>query len=92
MASRRADYLVCYDIADPKRLAKVARYLERRLFRIQYSIFIAKDFGKEDIYLIADALEQLIDPREDDIRIYTIQESGIAIGAAYDLDEIFIIR
>jgi len=91
MASRRADYLICYDIADPKRLAKVARYLERRLFRIQYSIFIAKDFGKEDIYLIADTLQQLIDPKEDDIRIYTIQESGIAMGAAYDLDEIFII-
>ncbi len=88
----KRDYLICYDIADEKRLGKIARFLEKEAFRLQYSIFFLNGATKEKIYSIAQKLTELIDPNEDDIRIYTIVDKGVKLGAAYDLDEIFIIR
>ncbi|MEZ5581402.1 MAG: CRISPR-associated endonuclease Cas2 [Candidatus Competibacteraceae bacterium] len=43
MAQRRHLYLICYDIAeDPKRLNRVARYLNRFAYRVQYSVFVGQ--------------------------------------------------
>jgi CRISPR-associated protein Cas2 len=39
MSSPRRRYLVCYDIANPKRLRRVARLLEGFGTRLQYSVF-----------------------------------------------------
>lgn len=39
--SRRRKYLVCYDIADPKRLHKVAKICESYGTRVQLSVFEA---------------------------------------------------
>jgi CRISPR-associated protein Cas2 len=39
MPSPRRRYLVCYDIANPKRLRRVARLLEGFGTRLQYSVF-----------------------------------------------------
>lgn len=39
MASTRKRYLVCYDIADPKRLRRVAKLMQAYGTRIQYSVF-----------------------------------------------------
>ena len=36
---KRFDFLVCYDIADAKRLRKVAKLLEKEAIRIQKSQF-----------------------------------------------------
>ncbi|MDR0535374.1 MAG: CRISPR-associated endonuclease Cas2, partial [Puniceicoccales bacterium] len=38
MPSPRRRYLVCYDIANPKRLRRVARLLEGFGTRLQYSV------------------------------------------------------
>ncbi|SMC09208.1 CRISPR-associated endonuclease Cas2 [Nitratiruptor tergarcus] len=89
---KRSDYLICYDISNPKRLRKIAKLLEQECIRIQYSIFLAKKATKEEIYAIADKLTELIDPDEDDVRIYKIKDHGIYMGVAYDLKEIFLIR
>ena len=37
--SKRHRYLVCYDIADPKRLRRVAKVCESYGSRIQFSVF-----------------------------------------------------
>lgn len=37
--SRRRRYLVCYDIADPKRLRMIARVCSSFGYRLQYSVF-----------------------------------------------------
>ncbi|NPA63686.1 MAG: CRISPR-associated endonuclease Cas2 [Epsilonproteobacteria bacterium] len=87
---KRDDYLVCYDIANSKRLNKLARYLEKRTIRIQYSIFVAKNFTKEQIYQIAQDIVDIIDPDEDDVRIYRIIDNRLAMGSAYDLDDVFL--
>jgi CRISPR-associated endonuclease Cas2 len=45
MALQRHLYLICYDISeDPKRLARVARYLSKFAFRVQYSVFVGSFF------------------------------------------------
>ena len=89
---KKSDYLICYDISDNKRLRKVAKFLEKKCIRVQYSIFIAKNITKEQIYKVADGLNELIEPKEDDVRIYKIKNYGISMGIAFDLSEIFIIR
>ena len=88
---KKRDYLICYDIADPKRLAKIAKYLEKEAIRIQYSIFLAKGATKERIYAIAQNLVEMIEPEEDDVRIYEIEENTAMMGKAYNVDEIFIV-
>lgn len=35
-------YLLAYDIADPRRLARVARIVSREALRIQYSVYVAE--------------------------------------------------
>ncbi len=66
-------FLVCYDIADKKRLSKVHRYLVKVALPIQYSVFLA--------YLTANKLETmlidikaLINLREDDVRVYPLPD------------------
>lgn len=88
---KKSDYLICYDIADPKRLAKLSRFLEKRAFRIQYSVFFAPKKSKEEIYQLAQQITEFIDSQKDDVRIYKIKDYGIILGKAYDLSEIFII-
>ncbi len=67
------NWMICYDIADPKRLQSVHRVVSHQAVRIQYSVY----------YLQADTieLEQLlvqlsdkIDHKEDDIRVYPLPE------------------
>jgi len=67
----RLFYLLTYDIADPKRLAKVARALEAVGERVQDSVFEA--------YLTAQELEKLLKKSgkimkesEDSLRIYLL--------------------
>ncbi|MGB5148226.1 MAG: CRISPR-associated endonuclease Cas2 [Porticoccaceae bacterium] len=69
--SRRQPYLVTYDIADPRRLQRVARCVGRRGLRIQYSVFLAQLTPRQRNKL-AGELRRLIDPREDDVRIYPL--------------------
>ena len=60
-----------YDISEPKRLAKIARYCEDHGVRVQYSIFECRlDTARfEDFWL---GLEELIDPQTDRIVAYRI--------------------
>ena len=64
------NFIITYDIADAKRLRRVAKSLEKVAIRIQYSIFFYKDASKEDIVEIVKILEEIIDKEADDVRIY----------------------
>ena len=54
---KKADYLICYDISDAKRL----RYLTKELFkvaiRIQYSVFFMPLTSQEDLFVIIDIID-----------------------------------
>ena len=64
-------HLICYDIADPRRLAKVYRRLTAVAMPLQFSVFVAY-FRPADIPALLAELEELIDPKADDVRIYPL--------------------
>ena len=68
-------YLIAYDIADPKRLGQVARYLCQYAYRVQYSVFVASLSSYQLERLLFD-LEEIIEPRWDDIRAYPLPSTG----------------
>lgn len=67
----KANYLICYDIKDERRLIKVHNYLKGYCLKLQYSVFYGY-FGWEELSEIKEKLKQLINEKEDDIRIYPL--------------------
>jgi CRISPR-associated protein Cas2 len=67
--------LVCYDIADPKRLLRVHRYLRRAGVPMQYSVFTLRLTQKQQSGLLR-GLKGIIDEGEDDVRIYPLPDNG----------------
>jgi CRISPR-associated protein Cas2 len=64
-------WIVSYDVADPGRLRRVARVLERYGCRVQLSVFECR----LNTRTLAQARAQIaaeIDPREDDVRWYPL--------------------
>jgi CRISPR-associated protein Cas2 len=84
-------YLICYDIACEKRLAKVARALEKECLRVQYSVFLLPLATRERAQAIAQSLADLIDPQADDLRLYPITNPGLRSGTAPDLNEPLVV-
>jgi len=84
---RVADYLICYDISDSRRLRKLGRELEKIAIRIQYSVFYAPRVTQDGIFDIMDIVNEAIEPSEDDVRIYTVVEEAFRLGQAIDLGD-----
>lgn len=74
MNPRNRRYILSYDIADDRRRTAIAKRAGVHGMRLQYSIFECFLSDAEHRELTAD-LKDLIDPREDDLRIYGIAES-----------------
>jgi len=79
MSRRR--YLVCYDIADEKRLRRVARVLKEYGRRLQYSVFECPLADVGLIRLQADLLK-VIDQDEDQVMFVSL---GPEFGAGKDV-------
>ena len=82
---KAADYILSYDIADTKRLQKLARQLEKVGMRIQYSVFFLPGFVEDDLFKVIETVNRIIDPDEDDVRIYTLMGTGTVLGKGVDL-------
>lgn len=67
-------HLIAYDIADPRRLGRVHRFLKRIALPLQYSVFLAQ-CSPQDLAATAQSLRALMDERRDDIRIYRLPEA-----------------
>lgn len=63
--------LVTYDITSPKRLRRMHRALRRLAVPIQYSVFLG-DFTAAGRAGLRALIEDIIDPAEDDVRIYPL--------------------
>lgn len=68
---RRRTYVIAYDIADPRRLARVHRFLKQFAFPVQYSVFLGT-FGDTTINTILEGVAKIIHPRQDDVRAYPL--------------------
>ena len=84
------DYIISYDIAHYKRLAKLARNLEKHAMRIQKSIFLLSSVSKNELLDIIDMINGIIDMEADDVRIYTIVDPGISLAQAINLNDPYI--
>lgn len=69
--NEKRTWLIAYDISQPRRLARVHRYIKTVAAPAQYSLYVAEDTA-QGIQRIRDELAQLIDRREDDVRIYQL--------------------
>lgn len=68
-------WLVTYDIAHPRRLAKVFKVLKKAGVPVQYSVF-SVDASAMSMGTLMAQLAQLIDAKEDDVRAYRLPENG----------------
>jgi CRISPR-associated protein Cas2 len=96
MALKRRLYLICYDISvieDPQRLNRVARYLNKFAFRVQYSVFVGS-FFEHSLEGVLRGLERMIDPRKDDVRCYPLPERAdiVLLGQQIFPEDILLIR
>ena len=70
-----ASYLICYDISERRRLARLHRYLRRYAFPLQYSVFLfVGDQRALEKYLVA--MKKMINEKEDDLRCYPLPQRG----------------
>lgn len=71
--SEQRSWLVAYDVADPRRLGSVHRYLKRHAIPVQYSVFVAR-CDERKLAMILGGIEERILSKEDDIRAYHIPD------------------
>ncbi|WP_126443800.1 CRISPR-associated endonuclease Cas2 [Sulfuricystis multivorans] len=70
-----SEFVICYDIADPRRLARVFRHLKKHAMPLQYSVFLFSG-DERQLNRIMDELARLIDDGEDDLRAYPLPARG----------------
>ena len=73
-----SDYIICYDIANPRRLARIHRALKKQALAVQYSVFL---FSGTEVQLqrCLAQLQALMDERYDDIRAYPLPQRGLRL-------------
>jgi len=82
----RQDFLICYDIADEKRVGKIGKLVEKDAMRIQRSVYFYEQVTKEELTLLIEKVLTILDVEADDLRVYLIKNKGIALGEAVDLN------
>ena len=87
---QRANFLIAYDISDEKRLAKIARAMEREAFRIQRSVYLYPDATIKEIVPLLKKVVSLMQEQKDDLRVYKIKKGSIALQSGIDLDDPYV--
>lgn len=68
-----ASWLVTYDIADPRRLARLFKFLKKQGVPVQYSVFLVEASAAKMGNLIVQ-IAKIVDKDEDDVRAYRLPE------------------
>lgn len=71
MSERKLPHIIAYDVANPKRLGKVHRFLKKQALPLQYSVFLV-ELNERGRKKLMKGLEALIHPKQDDVRIYPL--------------------
>ncbi len=84
-------YLLAYDIANPKRLAKIHRTLKKNGMQVQYSVFTIVLTRKALMKILA-CIEELINRREDDVRCYRLPRNPeiVVLGQQYFSEDVML--
>jgi CRISPR-associated protein Cas2 len=67
------NWLIAYDIADPRRLGRVYRYLCKHAVPVQYSVFTTR-CAPVKLGVIRAGLAKIVKSGEDDVRMYPVPE------------------
>jgi len=88
MDSHLHTYLLCYDIAHPRRLKRVHRQVRDWGIPIQYSVFEIT-LSPQQLPELLQQLKTLIDEQEDKIQLYRInpQKKCIHLGATVNYNQ-----
>ncbi len=86
-----AHYLICYDIANPKRLAKIHRIAVNHAVFVQYSVYYLNG-DKSALDVLLNEMQDIIHETEDDIRAYTVAplKDALKLGISWLPDEILL--
>lgn len=78
-----ANWLVTYDIADPRRLARLFKFLKKQGVPVQYSVFLVETSAAKMGNLIVQ-VAKIVDKDEDDVRAYRLPERTwkVTLGAS----------
>ena len=79
-----AAWLACYDIAEPRRLARVWRAVREFGVPLQYSVYWARLDANGLNAALAEVAAR-IDPRADDVRFYPLPENVQITGLGRDV-------
>lgn len=82
-------YFISYDIANPKRLHKVAKTLENFGIRIQFSFFEC-EMQKEQLEDLRNQILEIMDKKEDSLLIYPICQDCASKTTSLGKGSIFI--
>jgi CRISPR-associated protein Cas2 len=77
-------WLVCYDIAEPRRLARVGRAVRAFGVPLQYSVLWAR-LNSAGLASALATIATRIDPRRDDVRFYPLPENVQITGLGRDV-------
>ena len=75
------DFVICYDIAHPKRLQKVHKLVSKHLTQLQYSEYYGR-LTTQTMDGIINGLQSIIDSDEDDVRVYLTEPMCSAITSS----------
>ncbi len=86
------NYLLCYDIRDPRRLRRVHRVVRDWGMPVQYSVFEVT-LTPTQRHQLLDALRELMDLNEDKISLYHLNpaEPPICLGVVQPQDDILYV-
>ncbi len=75
----RQNYLVAYDVSNPKRLRRVAAALEDFGDRVQLSVFLC-ELSRRDLAALRERLRDVLDHGEDQVLFATLSAGGTRAG------------
>lgn len=73
MSAHRRPLLICYDIAEPRRLRQVFRELRDMAWPLQKSVFLA-ELTAADLDELLERLGRRIEPTEDRLQVFYLQD------------------
>lgn len=84
-----ARYLITYDIADPRRLGRLFRFLKKQGLPVQYSVFLVETSAVRLAELMV-KISKIIHANADDVRAYRLPDNGwqVTMGASILPDDI----
>lgn len=90
------EIVVAYDIAHPRRLARVAKILLDYGYRVQKSVFYVQ-INDRQLKTLRERIEKVIDPIEDGVKYFPLckrcSDADFVIGSMihYEANESFVV-